>query len=64
VTGCTACGTEIVATLRFCPWCGHVQRRKLAEFFRPHGNSPGRALRARLAGFLRKGAAQPLETQV
>jgi hypothetical protein len=96
MTGCTACGTEIEATFRFCPWCGSVQRRKLVEFFRPHGNSPGRALRvtryvaedphvrfsvwedgvaraavsitddeaARLAGFLRESASQPLETQV
>jgi hypothetical protein len=42
---CSACGTEIEARFRFCPWCGVVQRRKLVEFFRPHPNSPGRALR-------------------
>jgi hypothetical protein len=45
VAGCTSCGREIEARFRFCPWCGHVQRRKLVEFFRPHANSPGRALR-------------------
>jgi hypothetical protein len=43
--GCTACGTEIEARFRFCPWCGVAQRRKIVEFFRPHPNSPGRALR-------------------
>jgi hypothetical protein len=42
---CSACGTEIEGRFRFCPWCGHVRRRKLVEFFRPHANSPGRALR-------------------
>ena len=43
--GCTACGTEIEASFHFCPWCGTVQRRKIVEFFWPHANSPGRALR-------------------
>ena len=33
------------ARFRFCPWCGAAQRRKLVEFFRPHPNSAGRALR-------------------
>jgi hypothetical protein len=33
------------ASFRFCPWCGVAQRRKLVEFFRPHPNSLGRALR-------------------
>jgi hypothetical protein len=42
---CSGCGSEIEAKFRFCPWCGVVQRRKLVEFFRPHANSPGRALR-------------------
>lgn len=42
---CSACGTEIEASFRFCPWCGVAQRRKIVEFFRPHENSPGRALR-------------------
>jgi len=42
---CTACGKEVEARFRFCPWCGVAQRRKLVEFFRPHPNSPGRALR-------------------
>src|SRR5437763_10979611 len=43
--GCAACGSEVEARFRFCPWCGVVQRRKLVEFFWPHANSPGRALR-------------------
>ncbi|HZS23813.1 MAG TPA: zinc ribbon domain-containing protein [Gaiellaceae bacterium] len=43
--GCTACGIEIEARYRFCPWCGKAQRRKLVEFFWPHANSAGRALR-------------------
>ena len=43
--GCAGCGNEIQARFRFCPWCGNAQRRKLVEFFRPHANSPGRALR-------------------
>jgi hypothetical protein len=42
---CTACGEELEARFRFCPWCGVVQRRKVVEFFWPHPNSPGRALR-------------------
>ena len=42
---CTVCGEELEATFRFCPWCGVAQRRKLVEFFWPHPNSPGRALR-------------------
>jgi len=45
MVGCTACGRQVERTFRFCPWCGVVQRRKLVEFFRPHANSPGRALR-------------------
>ena len=45
MTDCTSCGREIETRFRFCPWCGSVQRRKLVEFFRPHANSPGRALR-------------------
>jgi hypothetical protein len=43
--GCSACGNEIEARFRFCPWCGVAQRRKIVEFFRAHPNSPGRALR-------------------
>ena len=43
--GCAGCGNEIEARFRFCPWCGVVLRRKFVEFFRPHENSPGRALR-------------------
>ena len=45
MAGCAACGEELEARFRFCPWCGAVQRRKLVEFFWPHANSPGRALR-------------------
>ena len=42
---CTACGEELEGRFRFCPWCGVAQRRKLVEFFWPHPNSSGRALR-------------------
>jgi RNA polymerase subunit RPABC4/transcription elongation factor Spt4 len=42
---CSACGNEIEARFRFCPWCGVAQRRKIVEFFRAHQNSSGRALR-------------------
>jgi hypothetical protein len=42
---CTGCGNDIEARFRFCPWCGRVQRRKIVEFFWPHRNSAGRALR-------------------
>ena len=42
---CTGCGTDVEARFRFCPWCGAAQRRKLVEFFWPHPNSAGRALR-------------------
>jgi hypothetical protein len=45
MTACTGCGTELEPSFRFCPWCGGAQRRKLVEFFRPHPNSLGRALR-------------------
>jgi hypothetical protein len=45
MVGCTACGRGVEARFRFCPWCGVAQRRKLVEFFRPHPNSAGRALR-------------------
>jgi hypothetical protein len=43
--GCARCGEQLEATFRFCPWCGTAQRRKIVEFFWPHANSPGRALR-------------------
>jgi hypothetical protein len=43
--GCAGCGEHVEARFRFCPWCGRVQRRKIVEFFWPHANSPGRALR-------------------
>ena len=42
---CAACARELEATFRFCPWCGIAQRRKIVEFFWPHANIPGRALR-------------------
>ena len=42
---CAGCACELEATFRFCPWCGVAQRRKIVEFFWPHRNSPGRALR-------------------
>ena len=45
MVGCSACGQDIEAKFRFCPWCGSAQRRKIVEFFRAHANSPGRALR-------------------
>jgi hypothetical protein len=42
---CAACARELEARFRFCPWCGVAQRRKIVEFFGPHPNSAGRALR-------------------
>ena len=42
---CAACARELEARFRFCPWCGVAQRRKIVEFFWPHPNSAGRALR-------------------
>jgi hypothetical protein len=45
MAACAACGSETEARFRFCPWCGAAQRRKVVEFFWPHANSPGRALR-------------------
>ena len=45
MTACSRCGKDVEAQFRFCPWCGVAQRSKLVEFFRPHPNSPGRALR-------------------
>jgi hypothetical protein len=45
MTACAGCGKDVDERFRFCPWCGATQRRKLVEFFRPHPNSAGRALR-------------------
>jgi hypothetical protein len=45
MTACARCGRDVEARFRFCPWCGAAQRSKLVEFFRPHPNSAGRALR-------------------
>jgi zinc-ribbon domain len=45
MAACSRCGKDVEATFRFCPWCGLAQRSKLVEFFRPHPNSAGRALR-------------------
>ena len=45
MTACSRCGKDVEASFRFCPWCGTAQRTKLVEFFRPHRNSAGRALR-------------------
>jgi hypothetical protein len=45
MTACWGCTKDLQASFRFCPWCGVAQRRKLVEFFRPHPNSLGRALR-------------------
>jgi hypothetical protein len=42
---CPSCGEELEARFRFCPLCGVAQRRKVVEFFWPHPNSAGRALR-------------------
>jgi hypothetical protein len=42
---CPSCGEELEARFRFCPLCGVAQRRKAVEFFWPHPNSVGRALR-------------------
>ncbi|MEP6811777.1 MAG: hypothetical protein ABI990_02175 [Actinomycetota bacterium] len=43
--GCTCWGEDVEAKYRFCPWRGVAQRRKIVEFFWPHANSSGRALR-------------------
>ena len=45
MAACAHCGREVEERFRFCPWCGAVLRHKLVEFFRPHPNSSGRALR-------------------
>lgn len=45
MAACTACGADIEARYRFCPWCGVASRRKIVEFFWPHPVSAGRALR-------------------
>ena len=45
MTACATCGRASEARFRFCPWCGAAQRRKVVEFFWPHANSAGRALR-------------------
>jgi hypothetical protein len=45
MSACAACREELEARFRFCPWCGAAQRLKVVEFFWPHPNSAGRALR-------------------
>ena len=45
---CTECGGPVDARFHYCPWCSAPQRRKLVEFFRPHGSletDRGKALR-------------------
>jgi hypothetical protein len=42
---CAACGMEVEARFRFCPWCAAAQRHKVVEFFWPHAGHEGRALR-------------------
>jgi hypothetical protein len=46
MTSCGQCGGDVEAAFRFCPWCGHVQRLKLTEFFFGHGAIEGEARRA------------------
>jgi hypothetical protein len=43
---CKQCGTEIEGAFRFCPWCGHVQRLKLTEFFVGHAGIEAGSRRA------------------
>ena len=43
---CKQCGTEIEWAFRFCPWCGHVQRLKLTEFFVGHAGIEAGSRRA------------------
>jgi hypothetical protein len=38
---CTECGGPVDARFHYCPWCSAPQRRKLVEFFRPHGSVEG-----------------------
>jgi hypothetical protein len=48
VRECTECGGPVEARFHYCPWCSAPQRRKLVEFFRPHGtldSDRGKALR-------------------
>jgi predicted amidophosphoribosyltransferase len=42
---CRACGEQVEAAFRFCPWCAAPTRRKLVEFFPSSAEEPGRALR-------------------
>ena len=45
---CPECGGSVEARFHYCPWCSAPQRRKLVEFFRPHGAidvDHGKALR-------------------
>jgi hypothetical protein len=43
---CKQCGTEIQGAFRFCPWCGHVQRLKVTEFFFGHAGLEAGSRRA------------------
>jgi hypothetical protein len=46
MANCRQCGDEVEAVFRFCPWCGHVQRLKVTEFFFGHRAMEGEARRA------------------
>jgi hypothetical protein len=46
MTCCKQCGGDVQAVFRYCPWCGHVQRLKLTEFFFGHDAIEGEARRA------------------
>jgi hypothetical protein len=45
---CAECRGPVELRFHYCPWCSAPQRRKLVEFFRPHGPidaDRGKALR-------------------
>jgi hypothetical protein len=59
MTSCRQCGGDVEAAFRFCPWCGHVQRLKLTEFFFGHGAIEGEARRAlRISRYLGEDAEE------
>jgi hypothetical protein len=59
MTSCRQCGGDVEAAFRFCPWCGHVQRLKLTEFFFGHGAIESEARRTlRISRYLGEDAEE------
>jgi hypothetical protein len=59
---CPSCGEPVESLHRYCPWCAAPQRRKLVEFFRPHGEIGDDARALRVSRYL-GGDEEPRHTR-